>query len=199
MGGKGNYQATYESRPSGNIVSAIDIMDGEKRDTSNCVLLLDDNPYFRPIIVELLCAHGYEVWQARNPKEADAYLAVADPALVIVDCHLPGLDSLSWIAEVRECGKNWPIVFISGSWFDEKTFSWLRNILKVSRMIQKPFDLDHLINIVDETLPGAHLSHHGRAHAQGVVHDLAEHAQYEPSQTAAEPNDFKESADLSPQ
>jgi hypothetical protein len=51
---------------------------------------------------------------------------------------LPDMDGVTWIGKLRDAGNDTPIAFISGHWCDRSTFNWLRNILKVSLVLQKP-------------------------------------------------------------
>jgi hypothetical protein len=43
--------------------------------------------------------------------------------------------------------------FVSGTWCDAKTFSWLRNILKVSLIFRKPIDPQLFLQAIEDLLP----------------------------------------------
>lgn len=102
------------------------------------VLVLDDDNIFRSLVADLLASRGLTVVEARSAKEADAIVAAGNPALAIVDYRLPHVDGLTWITRIREAGRKFPIVFLSGCPCDERTFNWLRNILGVSLILRKP-------------------------------------------------------------
>lgn len=118
-----------------------------------CVLVLDDDSSFQDLVGSLLTAHGYEVWPARTAAEASSYLAVRQPSMLIVDYRLPVMDGITWISKLRESGNNLPILFVSGTWCDAKTFSWLRNILKVSLIFRKPIDPQLFLQAIEDLLP----------------------------------------------
>lgn len=107
-------------------------------ENANYILVLDDDKNFRDLVGALLRSKGYEVMLARSAKEASAFLEAKRPGLAIVDYRLPEIDGMSWIAQVRENDATLPIVMVTGNWCDQKTFNWLRNILKVSLVLQKP-------------------------------------------------------------
>lgn len=117
------------------------------------VLVLDDDSSFQDLVGSLLTAHGYEVWPARTAAEASSYLAVKQPSMLIVDYRLPVMDGITWISKLRESGNNLPILFVSGTWCDAKTFNWLRNILKVSLIFRKPIDPQLFLQAIEDLLP----------------------------------------------
>src|ERR1700678_1233484 len=98
----------------------------------NTILILDDDGYFRSLIVELLSSHGYSVTEARSASEASQIVESNTPFLAIVDYKLPEMDGITWITKIKEAGHNFPVVFLSGSWCDSNTFHKLRNVLRVS-------------------------------------------------------------------
>jgi diguanylate cyclase (GGDEF)-like protein len=117
------------------------------------ILILDDDPLFRSSLVEILQSHGLSSVQAGNGEEADRILQEIEPVLAIVDYRLPKQDGINWITCTREKGKNFPIIFISNTWCDPKTFSWLRSILKVSLVLQKPIVPELFLQQIECILP----------------------------------------------
>lgn len=121
---------------------------------AHSIVVLDDDPAFRESMVAILKPRGFTVLQASTAQEASSILAAVEPLLVIVDYHLPGgTDGVSWISQLREQGRKFPIVFISADWCDAKTFNWLRNILKVSLILTKPVVPNLFIQQVEPLLP----------------------------------------------
>jgi DNA-binding response OmpR family regulator len=66
------------------------------------VLVVDDDPSVRQMLVEYLTAHGYEVAQAASGTAMRAELARAVPAVVLLDIGLPGEDGLTLARYLRE-------------------------------------------------------------------------------------------------
>lgn len=127
-------------------------------DISNTVLILDDDTSFRALLADLLNSRGLEVVEARSAKEATSILNMGNPLMAIVDYKLPEMDGMTWVTQVREVNRNFPIVFLSGVWFDERTFNWLRNILKVSLILRKPVVADLFLQQVESLLPAQMMS-----------------------------------------
>jgi DNA-binding response OmpR family regulator len=119
----------------------------------NSILIVDDDPRFRQIVSAPLLVSGYRVIEARSAYEATTAISQNRIALAIVDNRLPEVDGITWITQVRERGIRIPIVFISGNACDAKTFNRLRNILKVSLVLQKPIMPDLLLDQLESFLP----------------------------------------------
>ena len=66
------------------------------------VLVVDDDPSVRNMLVEYLTAHGYEVAAAASGTAMRAELERAVPAVVLLDVGLPGEDGLTLARYLRE-------------------------------------------------------------------------------------------------
>ncbi|MGD9682467.1 MAG: response regulator [Candidatus Obscuribacterales bacterium] len=121
---------------------------------SGSILILDDDSAFRDLIGNLLRHEGYQVVEAGSPEEATAMFSNRDTALAIVDYRLPQMDGMSWITNLRNAGGNTPIIFCSAIPCDTRTFNWLRNILQVALIIQKPIVPSTFLQQVESLLPG---------------------------------------------
>jgi diguanylate cyclase (GGDEF)-like protein len=121
---------------------------------NHTIVVLDDDDAFRESMIAILKPRGFTVLEAKSAQEASSILASVEPLLVIVDYRLPGgTDGVSWITQLREQGRQFPIVFISADWCDAKTFNWLRNILKVSLILNKPIVPNLFIQQIEPLLP----------------------------------------------
>jgi DNA-binding response OmpR family regulator len=108
------------------------------------------------LVADILKSRGLRVIEARSAKAADAILRLGDPALAIVDYRLPQVDGLSWTRSIREAGRKFPIVFLSGAPCDGAVLNLLRNILKVSLILLKPIAPELFVRQIESLLP-AHL------------------------------------------
>lgn len=117
------------------------------------ILVLDDDQGFRDLLVRILSPLGFPVVEARSTKEALAIVARTELALAIVDFRLPETDGMTFITRLRDAGKDTPVVFVSGTWCDPKTFNWLRNILRVSLVLQKPIQPNLFLQQIEILLP----------------------------------------------
>jgi two-component system phosphate regulon response regulator OmpR len=70
--------------------------------TSGRVLIVDDDPAVRDMLVEYLSSHGYDVAQADGGPAMRAALEHSVPDVVLLDIGLPGEDGLSLARYLRE-------------------------------------------------------------------------------------------------
>jgi PleD family two-component response regulator len=75
------------------------------------------------------------------------------PSVVVVDQRLPDVDGMTWIEQIRSRGHEMPVVFISGTYCDATNFSRLRNLLRVSLVLQKPVKPESFLQQVRDLLP----------------------------------------------
>jgi two-component system, OmpR family, response regulator len=70
--------------------------------SSGRVLIVDDDPEVRSMMVEYLTSHGYEVAPADSGESMRAALAQSVPDVVLLDLNLPGEDGLTLARYLRE-------------------------------------------------------------------------------------------------
>jgi len=122
---------------------------------SKSILIVDDDPEFCKLVATVLKDSGLEIITAASTQAADTILKKITPLLCIVDYRLPESDGLTWMTRIRESGRKFPLVFVSGVWCDQKTFSWLRNILKVSLILHKPIVPELFVQQIESLLPAS--------------------------------------------
>lgn len=116
------------------------------------ILVVDDDAFFRQLVVRLLTPLNYRVLEARTVSDAVAALNLG-PDLAIIDYRMPGIDGATFIKSLRDQGYKIPIVFCSGSGIDQKTFASMRNVYQVNLIITKPIQPENFIQLVGELLP----------------------------------------------
>ncbi len=109
------------------------------------VLVVEDHPLLRPMLVEALANGGC---QAEGVPDGDAALTLASsfqPDLLVLDVNLPGMRGDAVATAVRESlGRAVPVVFITGN-ADFQPPAW-----KAVHLLRKPFELHELIEHVFE-------------------------------------------------
>jgi two-component system cell cycle response regulator DivK len=65
------------------------------------VLVVEDDEKSRRLIADILAAHGYEVLQADRGEAALDLVRGAQPAVLLLDIHLPGMDGCATLAALR--------------------------------------------------------------------------------------------------
>ncbi len=120
--------------------------------SSQRVLLVDDSPFFRNMLVPLLSVAGYDVSTAENPHEA---LAMRDAGrefdIIVSDIEMPEMDGFQFAEEVLN-DERWadtPIIALS-SHTTPQDFDRGRQV-GFSDYVAK-FDRDALMNTLSQTL-----------------------------------------------
>ena len=109
------------------------------------VLVVDDDPGCRTLIVELLERIGCTVTEAASGSEALVLAKAERPALVLLDVAIPGVTGYEVCHELRETyGHTLPVVFISGSRVESQD-RVAGLLLGADDYIVKPFDGDELV------------------------------------------------------
>jgi DNA-binding NarL/FixJ family response regulator len=117
------------------------------------ILVVDDDPDLRALVVSVLDSTGCTVREAGTGKEALAAAAEERPALVLLDVCLPGPGGYSLLRDLRDLlGEELPVVFISGERTDPlDSASGL--FLGADDYVLKPFHPEELRARVQRLLP----------------------------------------------
>lgn len=65
------------------------------------ILVIEDNEQNRYLVTFILEQHGYRVIQARNGREGIELAGQVEPALILLDIQLPGMDGYAVARELR--------------------------------------------------------------------------------------------------
>jgi two-component system cell cycle response regulator DivK len=65
------------------------------------ILVIEDNEQNRYLVTFILESHGYRVIQATNGREGIELAEQAEPALILLDIQLPGMDGYAVARELR--------------------------------------------------------------------------------------------------
>jgi RNA polymerase sigma factor (sigma-70 family) len=82
--------------------------------TSPIIHVVDDDPSFRAAIGELLNACGYQVALHGSAAQLLATHLGDEPACILLDVQMPGVDGPQLQARLAELGHRLPIVFLTG-------------------------------------------------------------------------------------
>jgi DNA-binding response OmpR family regulator len=115
------------------------------------VLVIEDDPMIRKLIVDSLRERGIDVIAAVDGLHALRTALAVSPSAVVLDLSLPHLDGAGFVARWRERkpdSSSVPIVVVSG-------LADARRIgegLGATRVFGKPFPVDELVSEVDRAL-----------------------------------------------
>jgi two-component system OmpR family response regulator len=110
--------------------------------TANRILVVDDEPHMREMLVDLLESAGYRVTAVANGAAMQRELAAGDCALVLLDLRLKGEDGLTLARSVRRTSII-PIIILTGK--GDETDRILGLELAADDFLMKPFNPRELL------------------------------------------------------
>jgi two-component system, chemotaxis family, chemotaxis protein CheY len=118
------------------------------------VLVVDDEEAIRRLIRDTLGHAGYQVSEARDGKEGLLHYRRAPTDLVIMDILMPDQDGLESILTLRREFPAAKIIAITGGsdMIGILNFLDVAKMLGARRTLQKPFDMKHLLEVVQAEL-----------------------------------------------
>jgi CheY-like chemotaxis protein len=108
------------------------------------VLIVDDDPAIRELVTETLRGEGYDVASAEDGLRALELVREREPDLVLTDIVMPHLGGPELYAQLRRDGYTCSVVLMSAH------HQRIDNL--ATPMINKPFDLDDLIQVVADNI-----------------------------------------------
>jgi CheY-like chemotaxis protein len=114
------------------------------------VLVVEDDPYVRAVIVECLGMIGYAVSEAKDGTSGLAALAQVRPDLMVVDYAMPDMTGAEVIVKAREMMGDLPVVLATG-YADMQAVG---RVLGTQSILIKPFEISDLANAVETALRG---------------------------------------------
>jgi signal transduction histidine kinase/ActR/RegA family two-component response regulator len=115
------------------------------------ILVVEDDPDVRRVIVECLSLIGYKVTEAANGSEALAQLAAVRPDLLVVDYAMPDMTGAEVISEARKLVGDVPVILATGY----ADMAAVERLAGRPRILRKPFDIAQLGDAVSSVLDAA--------------------------------------------
>jgi CheY-like chemotaxis protein len=126
-------------------------------DTPPAILVVDDDPGFRALLVEFLTEEGYHP-VAASPVDALAMASQETPALALLDAMMPDIDgpTLCRYLRSRPRTRSIPVIFITGLSRDALAPRLIG--CEPWGFLAKPCSLEDLLHAVGRHLPPTNCS-----------------------------------------
>jgi len=106
------------------------------------VLVVDDEPEVRQVLLEFLSSRGYDVSVASGGAEAVAFVESIRPDLVLLDVAMPDMDGVETLKRIVAIDPELAVIMVTAN-ADIGVTSKLLALGAVD-YVPKPFDLDYL-------------------------------------------------------
>jgi DNA-binding response OmpR family regulator len=107
------------------------------------LLVVDDEPEVRELVLRQLSRRGFECTQASNAERALDLLAACEFDGVLLDLHMPGIGGLGLLEAVRRQSGDVALVVVTGSQDSSDAIAALK--LGADEYVRKPFDAETLL------------------------------------------------------
>jgi hypothetical protein len=153
--GQGTSIRLYLPRYHGEMAAPHRPMDGaaERALAGETVLVVEDEPVVRSVVLEMLQDQGYRTREALDGPSALRILRSDAPIdLLITDVGLPGMNGRQLADQAREARSGLKILFITGY---AESVAMSEGFLQAGmEMITKPFELDNLSRRIRALISG---------------------------------------------
>ena len=121
----------------------------KRKEMSKKILIVDDNALMVEVMTYILKNSGYEVFSLTNGDEVFNQIKANHPDLVILDAILPGMNGkeICQLIKLNKTTQNLPVIMCSGD--EDSIDASLKQTGAPDDVLQKPFDIDSLINMVE--------------------------------------------------
>jgi len=109
------------------------------------LLVVDDDEYVRHLLASALDLSGFVVEVCEDGRTALDRVEVFDPALILLDVMMPGIDGLDVCRRLRASGNETPVIFVTAR--DSREDKVIGLTQGGDDYVTKPFDLDELVRI----------------------------------------------------
>jgi DNA-binding NtrC family response regulator len=124
------------------------------------ILVVDDDPVMREMIIDLLGDRGFEVASADSAEAALEQAAERNFDCVLTDLQMPGMDGMELLGHLRDQHPETPVVLMT-------SFGTIENAVKAMRLgaqdfVTKPFEADQLLVALERALETRRLESENR-------------------------------------
>jgi CheY-like chemotaxis protein len=120
------------------------------------VLVVDDDEHIREFVALALSCEGHDVTTASNGAVALDHLQSSEPDVILLDMSMPIMDGWKFARVYRTLPRNGAALVVMTAARDAAACA---REISADAHIDKPFDLDTLLNLVEGLANGRPLPH----------------------------------------
>jgi len=111
------------------------------------ILVVDDQDGIRKLLYEVLQGEGFGVRLAANGKEALSAVEKYNPDVILIDMKMPGMSGIDVLRELKK-NKDYKGEYVLMTAYGELEIVNEASKLGVKYQINKPFDIDELLDLI---------------------------------------------------
>lgn len=112
------------------------------------ILIADDDPHIRRMLVRILRFHGYSVIATDTGSKVLDLCLQFKPRLILLDMMIPGMDGkrVMGLLKDRLGDAAPPVILVTASWLPNDMLSEIG----AAAYLQKPFTVEHILSLVGQ-------------------------------------------------
>ncbi len=114
------------------------------------ILVADDEPELRDLLVRVLAYKGAKVKGVENGKKAWLELSTTQYDVLLSDVRMPGGDGIELVKRISAELSQKPLIFLCTGYTDF-TFDEAQKY-GVVEILSKPFDIKHIVQVISDKL-----------------------------------------------
>jgi DNA-binding response OmpR family regulator len=121
-----------------------------KPDTTNRILIVDDEEILRNLIVKFMKKEGYEPIEASDGKSAIELYRITNPHVVLSDVRMPGMDGITLLQKVKSIDPQAIFILMTGYGDEETVLEALR--AGATNFFKKPFNFKEVSDVIHSVI-----------------------------------------------
>lgn len=118
--------------------------------SKSVILVIDDQPGIRRLLIEVLSEEGYSVFEAANGYEGFQQAKEHHPDLILMDMKMPGMDGIETLKELKKAGIGDRVVMMTA--YGELDLVTEAKEIGAVDYITKPFDIIALCQMIERNI-----------------------------------------------
>ncbi len=114
------------------------------------VLIVDDQPGIRRLLMEVLTEEGYTVYTAANGYEGIQKAKDLKPNLILMDMKMPGMDGIETLQELKHLNQADKVIMMTA--YGELGLVQVAQELGAYAYVTKPFDIIDLCTMISQAI-----------------------------------------------